>query len=161
MVVAGWWHMSASQDTRPRPTTLTWTQATHTTPQKPLITGAIVPTVADFRGVRWGSAPSRGMQKLSNAVWKNAGKTLSPYHGVPVAEEGYFFEEGKLYAGQLYIDGADNFGRVKTALMHQFGSPSFANEALRIFKWKASGVEARLHYQEKFQRTTVHIEKAR
>ena len=114
---------------------------------------------AEFRGFKWGIAPTKSMQKVGDGVWKNPKKDLNPYFEVPVAEEGYLFLDGKLYAGQLYFDGIDNFTKVKGALTKQFGNPDFANEALQLFKWKWQNpeVEVRLSYQSNFQRTTVHI----
>jgi hypothetical protein len=101
------------------------------------------------------------MQKVGGSVWKNTRKDLSPYLGLPVAEEAYLFHDGRLYGGQLFIDGADNFVRARASLTAQFGNPDFANESLRIFTWKKAGTEIRLHYQAKFQRTTVHLEQTR
>jgi hypothetical protein len=96
-------------------------------------------------------------EKLS--VWKNSRKDLPPYLELPVAEEAYLFQDGRPYGGELFIDGADNFVRIRASLTNKFGNPDFANDSLRLFTWKKSGTEIRVHYQANFQRTTVHVER--
>jgi uncharacterized protein DUF4236 len=120
------------------------------------------PPPAEFRGVKWGIAPTKMMQKVGDGVYKNPNKNLNPYFNIPVAEEGYLFEDGKLLAVQLFFDGADNFAKLKAALTKQFGTPNFANERSNIFswKWKNPEVVLKLYYQEKFQRTTVSLTKS-
>jgi hypothetical protein len=120
------------------------------------------PPPAEFRGVKWGIAPTKMMQKVGDGVYKNPNKNLNPYFNIPVAEEGYLFEDGKLFAVQLFFDGADNFAKLKAALTKQFGTPNFANERSNIFswKWKNPEVVLKLYYQEKFQRTTVSLTKS-
>jgi len=101
-----------------------------------------------------------GPEKLS--VWKNPNKDLKPYFELPVAEEGYLFEDGRMFGGELFIDGAGNFLKLKDALIRQFGNPDFANESIRLFKWKwqKPEVEIQIFFNDKFRRATVHIERS-
>ena len=51
---------------------------------------------------------------------------------VPVAEETYLFENYKLYAGEMFFDGEDNFNTLKTALINALGTPISSNEDCRL-----------------------------
>ena len=85
------------------------------------------------------------------------GKTPSPLFETPVVEELYSFANGKFYSGDAFLDGRDNFAKVKAALYQAYGQPSFVNEKLGIWKWKWQGtkIEVHLSYQTKFSRTWV------
>jgi hypothetical protein len=118
---------------------------------------------ADFRGFKWGAVPTKMMQKVGNeGLWKNPSKNLKPYFDIPVAEEAYLFDEdGKLFEGFLWFHGADNFAKLNAVLTKQFGIPNFANEGLKIFKWKWKNPEVvlELYYEKKNETTTVSLKK--
>jgi hypothetical protein len=127
---------------------------------------ASAPPPRDFRGVKWGSRPALWMQKIDGpsgedkiSTWKNS-KKLSPFMNVPVAEETYLFENYKLYAGEMFFDGEDNFNTLKTALINALGTPISSNDRLQTYKWqwRDPSFFLSLHYQSKFSRATVHIE---
>ena len=119
------------------------------------------PAPAEFRGLKWGSAPTKSLKKVSRDVWTTGKGTQNSFLEIPVAEDAYMFENNKLFGGQLFFDGADNFSKLKRVLITQFGPPDFANNSRQIFKWKwaASGVEVTLYYQSNFQRTTISFTK--
>jgi len=135
-------------------------------PQATAPASASAPPPPDFRGVKWGSRPALWMQKIGGpsgedkiSTWKNS-KKLSPFMNVPVAEEAYLFENYKLYAGEMFFDGEDNFNALKTALINALGTPISSNDRLQTYKWqwRDPSFSLSLHYQSKFSRATVHIE---
>jgi hypothetical protein len=99
------------------------------------------PILYDFRSV------SNGSEVLASS-------RPAPLFGVAVAEEGYFFSNGRLYSAMAWLDGEENFIRIKAALTKAFGRPTFANEQGRLWKWKWSGspIEVHLYFRG---RTTV------
>jgi hypothetical protein len=113
-----------------------------------------------FRNFKWGSAPRGNIKKFSElgegSIMYVAEKPLSLFE-VPVVEEDYSFVRGRFYGGDAYLDGRTNFEKMKTALMKTFGSPSFANENLQLWRWRwpGSAVEVSLYYQSRFARSTV------
>jgi hypothetical protein len=94
-------------------------------------------------------------------VWKNPKKNLPPFMNVPVTEEAYLFENNKLFAGEMFIDGKENFETLKSALRNALGTPAFTNDKLEIYRWqwRDPSFFLKLTYQSKFSRATVHIEK--
>jgi hypothetical protein len=119
-----------------------------------------------FRNFKWGSPPRGDIKKMGDyddglAMYVPTGaKKLDPLFDLPVAEEDYSFSHGKFYSGDAYFDGESKLQMMKAALMKEFGTPSFANESLRVWKWKwpNSAVEIDLSYQANFARTTVTFE---
>jgi hypothetical protein len=92
----------------------------------------------DFRGVKWGSSPAQWMQKVGGpygpdklSTWKNP-KKLPPFVNVPVAEEGYLFQNNMLFGGEMFIDGAENFTTLKASLITALGTPSSAGTIRRF-----------------------------
>ncbi|BDC42977.1 hypothetical protein [Paraburkholderia terrae] len=79
----------------------------------------------EFRGIKWGSHPTGALKRIGGPsddpekleTWANRNKKLPDFSGIPVAEEGYSFAAGKLYGGQLYIDGDANFTNAKSELI--------------------------------------------
>ena len=57
----------------------------------------------------------------------------------------------------VYLDGKQNFDKVKADLIKQYGEPTVANPRIWLWKWKwkDSKIEVMLSYQERFARTTV------
>jgi hypothetical protein len=125
------------------------------------------PPPTDFRGIKWGSSPAQWMKKIGGpygpdklSTWKNP-KKLPPFANVPVAEEGYLFQNNKLFGGEMFIDGAQNSETLKAALFDSFGKPTSSDDQLQIYKWQWHNPSffLMLSYNSKFKRATVHIEK--
>lgn len=119
-----------------------------------------------FRTATWGSAPMGGLKKITGptsdgtSLYVSAkGKTVQPFFEVPAAEEAYSYSNGKFFSGSVWLDGQENLERMKIALSKAYGSPTFSNEKLSIWKWKwpDSQIEVHLLYQAKFSRTTVTV----
>lgn len=117
-----------------------------------------------FRAWTWGSSSTSGLKKLSGPTSDGTslyipakGKKPAPLLEVAVAEEAYSFTHGKFYSGSAWLDGRENFNRMKVALIKLFGQPSFSNDRQDIYSWKWPGtkIEVSLYYQAKFSRTTV------
>ena len=116
-----------------------------------------------FRSIKWGSSPSGGLKKMGGPTdgvtmyVPASSKSLPPLFELPVAEEAYSFSEGKFYSGSAWLDGQENFHKMKAALTKAYGQPSFVNERLNLWKWKWPGsqIEVHLSHQTKFSRTTV------
>ena len=96
-----------------------------------------------FRGLDWGARPTKALKKDRDptndskvSVWTLRRKPPAPYLGVPVANEAYLFENGKLCGGQLGLEGTGNFEKIKAALIEEIGEPDFKNENLGIFRWR-------------------------
>jgi hypothetical protein len=133
-----------------------------------LLLGAISANAAEppkgFRSLKWGVAPPSGMKRMAGPTSDGttmyvpaSGKSLSPLFGIPVAEEAYSFSRGRFYSGSAWLDGRENFEKMKAALTKAYGNPSFVNERLYLWKWKWPGsrIEVHLYFQTKFTRTTV------
>lgn len=112
----------------------------------------------EFRGIKWGVAPSASMKKLT--VSSDGGSMYAPgkppasLFGLPVAEEAYLYSKGKFSSGIAWLDGQENFKKVKTKLIEMYGQPEFANENLKLWKWKwPNGVEVHLYFNK--DRSTV------
>ncbi len=117
---------------------------------------------AGFRTFKWGSHPRSGLKKITDTgdgltMYIPTAAAKLPLFDLPIAEEDYSFSKGKFYSGDAYLDGEANLQKMKAALTKAFGTPSFVNESLRVWKWKwpKSSVEVHLSYQVKFARTTV------
>lgn len=128
----------------------------------PIAAGAVEPPKG-FRSITWGSSPSSGLKKMAGP---NDGVTMyvpasskspPPLFELPIAEEVYSFSKGKFYSGSAWLDGQETFEKMKAVLTKTYGQPSFANERLKLWKWKWPGtqIEVHLSYQTKFSRTTV------
>lgn len=116
-----------------------------------------------FRDMKWGVPPFKTFKKImgptsdGTSMYVPVANSYASFLGVPVAEEGYSYTYGKLYMGNVYIDGKENLEKVRLALENQFGPPTFVNERLSLWKWKwvVKKIEIHLNYQAKFSRTTV------
>ena len=137
----------------------------------PMVAGA-ADAPNGFRGLAWGAAPDKKLKTNSVpatgdiAVYRpRVGKPL-PLFKVPVAEEAYSFSKGKFFSASAWLDGKENFEKIKAALIEKYGQPSetinnydrfsVASERrnLWLWKWPGSPVEVRLTYSEKFARAT-------
>ncbi|MCE2722027.1 MAG: hypothetical protein LW865_01895 [Betaproteobacteria bacterium] len=120
-----------------------------------------------FRSFTWGAPVAGGLKKIAGPTdgvtmyVPASGKKPTPFLDIPVVEEAYSFDKGKFYSGSVWLDGRDNFDKMKAALNKNFGQPSFVNPGQTLYKWKWQGtkVEVSLQYQEKFARTTVTYKK--
>ena len=117
-----------------------------------------------FRTAKWGSAPSGGLKKLvgptsdGTSLYVPApGKKPQPLFDIPVIDESYSYTRGKLYGGSATLSGRASLERMKAALTKDYGTPTFANEQLSIWKWKwpTSKIEVHLWYSAKFDQGTV------
>ncbi|MES2674347.1 MAG: hypothetical protein V4660_08905 [Pseudomonadota bacterium] len=117
-----------------------------------------------FRGLKWGSAPSSNLKKLSGPTSDgttmyipSSQKSLPPFFTIAVSEEAYSFSHGKFYSGSLWLEGKENLEIVKASLIKELGKPTFENEKMRIWKWKwpSSKIEVSLTHQTKFSKTTL------
>jgi hypothetical protein len=116
-----------------------------------------------FRNLKWGARPQAGLKKQMGptddglTMYVPLSKKPEPLFGVPVREEDYSFVHGKFYQGDAYLDGDSNRQQMKTALTQTFGSPSFTNEQLKIWKWKwpKRSIEISFYYEAKSAGATV------
>ncbi len=116
-----------------------------------------------FMDFKWGAPPSGKLKKTTTnpdgttMYVPAAGNKLAPLFGLVVAEEAYVFSNNKFYSGSAWLDGNDNFDKMKSILTKKFGKPSFVNESMYLWKWgwPERKVEIDLSYQPKFARTTV------
>jgi len=116
-----------------------------------------------FREFKWGAHPSSKIKKIGSSsdgtaiYFPSSDKKLAPLFGLPIVEEAYQFSNGKFFSGSAWLDGKDNFEKIKAAMTKEFGTPSFANEGIYLWKWKWPGsqIEVHLNYQEKYFRTTI------
>lgn len=67
------------------------------------------------------------------------------------------FSGNRFCGGNAWMDGKDNFDKMKAELTRRFGEPSFSNPRLLLWKWKwqEGPIVVSLNYQEQFARTTV------
>jgi hypothetical protein len=121
-------------------------------------------TPVGFRVFKWGVSPISSLKKISEPtdgviMYRPAEKPAALY-GLPVAEEAYSFSNGKFYSGSAWLDGQDNFTKVKAALTREFGPTSFESETTKVWKWRwpNTQIEVTLSYQEHLMRTTVTFE---
>lgn len=123
------------------------------------------PDVPDsFRDFAWGASPNKELRKIQTIssgeivlYQPRRGKALPPLFKVPVAEEAYSFSKGKFFRGNAWIDGKENFEKIKAALIDKYGQASVTDtrKNFRMWKWPDSPIEVRLAYDEKFSRATV------
>jgi hypothetical protein len=87
------------------------------------------------------------------------GSKFKPLFDIPVAEEAYSYTHGQLYSGSVWLDGRENFEKMKAALVGRYGEPSFVSKPMTTFRWKwpKEQIEVLLYYQTKFSRTTVRF----
>lgn len=121
------------------------------------------PAPKGFRNFAWGTPPTKNLKKavgpvdgVTMYVPKDANK-LVPLHNISVVEEAYSFSHGKFYQGEAWIDGQENFDKIKAALTKQYGQPTSSSSGQSLYKWKwpNSKIEVHLYYQAKFSRASV------
>ena len=129
-------------------------------------TTAIIAAIGEpptgFRNYKWGARPRGDLKKYAGPTDEGLTTYIpttksEPMFDIPVAEENYGFVHGRFYEGNVYVDGGPNFQKMKIAVISKFGSPTFTNERLRIYRWKwpKHKIEVVLSYQAKFAKTTV------
>jgi hypothetical protein len=117
-----------------------------------------------FRGYKWGAPPGSDLRRRGDptadgiSIYALSSSKPAPLLGVSVAEEGYFFSNGKFYSGSAWLDGEDNFTRIRAALIEAYGQPAFSNEQLRLWKWKWPGspIEVHLYFHGRSEVTFVN-----
>jgi hypothetical protein len=121
-------------------------------------------TPKGFRHLAWGASADKHLKKAPTVpaggitVYQpRPGKSLLPLFDVPVAEEAYSFSKGKFFSASAWLDGDENFRRIKAALIGAYGQAAVARERkkLWIWRWPESPVEVRLAYNDEFSRATV------
>lgn len=116
-----------------------------------------------FLGVRWGEAPPVQSIKImgpsgeGTAMYGPNSVKATQFLGLQVMEEAYFYNNGKFYSGSVWLEGQENFARMKAALFKKYGYPTFTNDKLFIWKWQwpERKIEVQLNYQAKNSRATV------
>lgn len=117
-----------------------------------------------FRGIVWGAKPTTSLKILSSPTDDGTSmyvpkskSSVAPLFDLTVAEEAYSFTYSKFYSASAWLDGAQNFEKMKAVLTKTYGAPAFSNERLPLIKWKwpAAAVEVSLSYQSGLERTTV------
>ena len=114
-----------------------------------------------YRSMKWGDPPSAGMRLFSENSTDNLtlykSEEYPAFLGLPIAEEMYGFTNGKLYQGQVWLDGVERSHEARVRISALYGPPSFANEYKHLWKWKwqDSQVEIHLWYQPEFDRASV------
>lgn len=119
-----------------------------------------------FRQLTWGASPDKYLKAVTGlstpgiSLYRpRSGKRPPPLFKVPVAEEAYSFAKGKFFSASAWIDGSDNYTKIKTALVEAYGDPAASKEGdtnnFSVWKWPGSSVEVRLAYHYKFARATV------
>lgn len=116
-----------------------------------------------FRDLAWGTPPAKNLKKLTTpavdiAVYRpSPDRPRAPLFEAPVADEAYSFSEGKFFSASAWLDGKENFEKVKVALTRTYGPPAAANQNKHRWwwRWPERHVEIRLAYDIHFARATV------
>lgn len=116
-----------------------------------------------FLGMRWGEAPPAqsikimGRSEEGTAMYGPNSVKPTQFLGLQVKEEAYFYNNGRFYSGSVWIEGQENFARMKAALFKKYGYPTFTNDKLFIWKWQwpEKKIEVQLNYQAKTSKATV------
>jgi len=118
----------------------------------------------DFRGIPWGGTVPDTLIKSTTAgdggkveVFRNRAKEPTPFLGVPVAEEAYYFTRGKLTGGQLFYRGEDTFSRLKDSLVKLYGVPKNLNPEFYRWEWPDTQTVLTIAYNKKFKYTTLSM----
>ncbi len=112
-------------------------------------------------GLRWGSRPTAALTPYApptNGLALYLAKAgAPPLEGVPVKEADFRFDHGRLYAGDIFIDGQDNRDAVKVALTKKYGTPLQADDQAHRYQWgwPDRHVTIEMSFQEKPGRTQV------
>lgn len=76
---------------------------------------------------------------------------------MPVKEEGFSFDGGRLYGGSVFIAGEANLKALKAVLLELYGPPTTVDSANRIWswRWKKPKVIVQFYYEERSATATV------
>jgi hypothetical protein len=117
-------------------------------------------------GRRWGSRPGADLklyapttdEGLSLYVPRHA---TAPFDGVPVADADLRFDHGRLYGGDLYVDGEANRDAIKAALAKRYGTPLESDDATHSYKWTwpQRHVAVSMSYDEAHKRSWVMFDR--
>jgi hypothetical protein len=124
------------------------------------------PSPTGFRSLSWGDSPTAMLKKTASnpdgsAMYVSSdGTNPGQLFDIPVKEEAFMFSHGRFYGGMAWLDGRDNFEKMKAELVRRYGQPSFVDPRISLWKWKWQDrqIEVSLYYQERFSRTTVSFE---
>jgi hypothetical protein len=115
-----------------------------------------------FLGMRWGEPPAQSIKIIGpsgegTAMYAPNSVKPTQFLGLQVKEEAYFYNNGRFYSGSVWLEGQENFARMKAALFKKYGYPTFANDKLFLWKWQwpEKKIEVQLNYQAKTARATV------
>jgi hypothetical protein len=121
------------------------------------------PVPTGFRNFRWGDSPTDTLKNTASnsdgtAMYELPEGTKSePLFDIPVSGEAFMFSQGRFFGGNAWLDGRDNFDKMRNELTRRYGEPSFTNPSFFLSKWKWQDgpIEVSIYYDEKFARTTV------
>ena len=117
-----------------------------------------------YRNFTWGAPPNKSLKLFMPSTDEGvtmyvpaSSRSPEALFDIPVAEEDYAFIHGRFYQGDAYVVGAPNLAKMKSALVHAFGHPSFTNESLQLWKWDwpTRSIHIQLYFEDRFSRTTV------
>ena len=79
--------------------------------------------------------------------------------GVPVASELYHFDRGRFCLGQAFLDGRENFMKMKVALTAAYGKPGLRNDLTEVYRWQweSAKIEVALTYEAWYAKGTVEF----
>ena len=90
-------------------------------------------------------------------VCADGSKPESPFD-IPVTEEAFMFSQDHFYGGSAWLDGKENFDKMKSELTRRYREPSFVNSSISLWKWLDGPNEATFSCQARFARNTVTFE---
>jgi hypothetical protein len=112
-------------------------------------------------GKRWRSRPTHDVKLFAPptdgvAVYVPT-EPPAAFEGIPVAEADLEYDNGRLWSGDLYIDGADRRDAVRDALLRLYGSPdpepSTGNDY--SWSWPKRHIAVDMRFDASHGRTTV------
>jgi hypothetical protein len=118
-----------------------------------------------FRGHSWGSSPTKEMKAIGiptddadkAQVWVRRSPS-EPFLGIPVSQEVAMYTRGRLYGGQVYVSGSNNFERLRTALAADYGRPSFSNPVNQVYVWTWNNSQVKVQLYRSGDTATVDFE---
>jgi len=117
---------------------------------------------AGMMGKRWGSRPSSDLKSYTAPTGDGLSLYVPrgappPLDGVPVREADYRFDHGRLYAGDLYMNGELSRDAAKAALTKAYGKPLQSDDDAHSYKWNWPDrhVTIDMTYQESSKETQV------
>jgi hypothetical protein len=112
-------------------------------------------------GMRWGARPPPTLKLLARPTAALAlyipTAPPEPFEGVHVAEADYRFDRGRLYAGDIFLDGEMNRDAAKAALVKKYGRPLEADDDAHSYEWRWPDhkVSVEMSFNERSGRTQI------